>query len=362
MRILAALSPVRATALTAALLALVVFNPVAAVRAAEKRVMTIFNFSEYIDPEVYRQFEKLHNCTVKEVTFETPEEALNKMIAGGSRTFDVCAVGGAFMIPPAIAQGVIRPLDHSKIPNLKNLSREHQNPHYDPNNRHSIPYQWGTTGIFIRKDLLPAGGFSLKALFESQRQFGRFVLIDSVREMLGFANIYQGKPLNDVSMDVLKNAVSIIGKAKNARNFMGFDGGIGGRSKVIAGTADYAIVYSGDAIRVLDQYAGKFAYVIPTEGGIIWVDQLCIAKEAPNPDLAHAFLNYILDAKVGAQISNWTKYPTPNEAAKPFLNKEDLTNPAIYPTAAEMKKLQYIEYLGDKETLRNDAWTAIKGN
>lgn len=331
-------------------------------KSSPTREMTVFNFSEYIDPEVYRQFEKLHHCTVKEVTFETPEEGLNKMIAGGSRTFDVCAVGGAFMIPPAIAQGVIRELDHSKIPNLKNLSASHQNPHYDPHNRHSIPYQWGTTGVFIRKDLLPKEGISLKAFFEGSREIGRFVLIDSVREMLGFANIYQGKPLNDVSLAVLKQSVTTITRAKNSKRFMGFDGGIGGRSKVVAGSADYAIVYSGDAIRVLDQYEGKFTYVIPTEGGIIWVDQLCIAKNAPNPDLAHAFLNYILDAKVGAQISNWTKYPTPNEAAKTFIKKEDLANPAIYPRPEDLQKLQYIEYLGDKETLRNDAWTAIKAN
>ena len=159
---------------------------------------------------------------------------------------------------------------------------------------------------------------------------------------------------------MLKKSVGLIAKAKNTKNFMGFDGGIGGRSKVVAGTADYAIIYSGDAIRVLDQYAGRFTYVIPNEGGVMWVDQLCIAKDAPNPDLAYAYLNYVLDAKIGAQISNWTKYPTPNEAAKQFIKKEDLANPAIYPGPAEMKKLHFVEYLGDKETLRNDAWTAIK--
>jgi spermidine/putrescine transport system substrate-binding protein len=331
-------------------------------KAGEKRVMTIFNFSEYIDPEVYRQFERLHGCTVKEITFETPEEALNKMVAGGSRTFDVCAVGGNFMMPSAIAQRVIRPLDHAKIPNLKNLAPEYRNPHYDPNNQHSIPYQWGTTGIFIRKDLLPEGGFSLKSIFEGQKQLGRFVLIDSVREMLGYANLYQGAALNDVQIEVLKKSVGLIARTKNSKNCMGFDGGIGGRSKVVAGTADYAIIYSGDAIRVLDQYAGKFAYVIPNEGGVLWVDQLCIARDAPNPDLAYAFLNYVLDAQIGAQISHWTKYPTPNAAAKALIKKEDLANPVIYPTPEQMKKLHYVEYLADKETLRNDAWVAIKAN
>lgn len=327
--------------------------------AAEKRVLTIFNWSEYIDPEVYRQFEQKYDCTIKETTFETPEEALNKMVAGGSRIFDVCAVGGNSMMPAAIAQGVLKPLDHARLPNLKHLSQAFRNPGYDPGNRFSIPYQWGTTGIFIRRALLPADGFSLAAFFDPAKQLGRFLLIDSEREMIGYAHIFAGKPLNSVDLADLKAAIAALGGAKKSKNFMGFDGGIGGRSKVIGGTADYAIIYSGDAIRVLGDNPG-FTYVLPKEGAVAWVDQLCIAKDAPNADLAYAFLNHVLDPKVAAQISNWTKYPTPVESAKEFIAKEDIANPAIYPDEVQMKKLQFVEYLGDKETIRNDAWSAIK--
>jgi spermidine/putrescine transport system substrate-binding protein len=134
--------------------------------ADEKPTLTIFNWSEYIDPEVYSQFEKEFNCKVKEVTFETPEEAINKIIAGGIRTFDVCSVGSDFMVPTAIAQNVFKKLDHTRIPNLKNLAPLFQDPGYDPGNSHTIPYQWGTTGVFIREGLVPADGFSMDAFFK----------------------------------------------------------------------------------------------------------------------------------------------------------------------------------------------------
>jgi spermidine/putrescine transport system substrate-binding protein len=335
----------------------------AAVSFAEEKtkpVLTILNWSEYIDTEVYRQFEKEFNCEVKETNFETPEEALNKMVAGGSRTFDVCAVGGGFKMQAAIAQDVLKKLDHSKLPNLKNLAPRFQDPSYDPGNAYSIPYQWGTTGVIIRKDILPEGGFSMSAIFDPTKEIGRYVLIDSTLEMIGYAHLYNGKPVNSVELPDLKSAIDLLVAAKNSKNFVGFEGGVGGRGKVVAGVADFAVVYNGDAIRVLEEYPGKFEYVIPNEGSPLWVDQLCIAKDAPNADLAYAFLNYVLDAKIGAQISNWTKYATPNEAAKAYITPEDLANPTIYPDAETEKRLQLLEGVGEKEPLRIEAWTAIK--
>jgi len=328
--------------------------------AAEKPVLTVLNWSEYIDTEVYRQFEKEFNCIVQETNFETPEEALNKMVAGGSRTFDVCAVGGGFKMQAAIAQGVLKKLDHSKLPNLKNLSPLFQNPAYDPGNAYSIPYQWGTTGVLIRSDLLPKDGFSMSALFDPKKELGRFILIDSTIETIGYANLYRGKPVNSVELTDLKAAIKLLTAAKKSKKFMGFEGGVGGCSKVVAGTADYAIVYNGDAGRVIEENPGRFTYVIPNEGAPMWVDQLCIAKDAPNAELAYAFINYVLDAKIGAQISNWTKYATPNQAAKEFILPEDLKNTAIYPDAATEARLHLLEGVGEKEPLRLEAWTAIK--
>ncbi len=331
-------------------------------RAEEKPTLTVFNWTEYIDPQVYVQFEKEFNCTIKEVTFETPEEAINKMIAGGTRTFDVCSVGSDFMVPSGIAQGVFKKLDHSKIPNLKNLAPLFQDPGYDPGNAFTIPYQWGTTGVFIRKELVPAGGLTLDAFFKPGAELGRFSMIDSVREMLAYANIRQGRPANEIEIATLKKSIELLTSAKNSKKFMGFEGGIGGIAKVVAGTSDYAIGYNGDALRNIAENPGKFTYVIPNEGAPVWVDSLGIAKDAPNEALAYAFLNYVLDAKIGAQISTFTKYASPNAAAKPLLSAEDIANPIVYPTEAQMAKLQFLKNLGAKETIRNDAWTAVKSN
>jgi len=134
---------------------------------------------------------------------------------------------------------------------------------------------------------------------------------------------------------------------------------VGGKNKVADGTATLAVVYSGDALKAC-QENDQLAYGVPREGSIIWVDAMTIPVNAPNPDAAHQFINFILDAKVGARLSEFTCYATPNAASLPLLKQEDRENPAIYPPEETLKKLEYLEDLGDDSKLYDEIWTAVK--
>ncbi|MCC7373618.1 MAG: extracellular solute-binding protein, partial [Verrucomicrobiales bacterium] len=126
-------------------------------------------------------------------------------------------------------------------------------------------------------------------------------------------------------------------------------------------SAALAVVYSGEAARGMAEDA-ELRYVLPSEGSQIWVDTLAIPARAPHRELAETFINYLLDAKVGARISNFTQFATPNRAAREFVRPEDLRNPAIYPSEEMMKKLEFLDDLGGRTRLFDEVWTHVKAN
>ncbi|MGH9464128.1 MAG: ABC transporter substrate-binding protein, partial [Thermoanaerobaculia bacterium] len=139
----------------------------------------------------------------------------------------------------------------------------------------------------------------------------------------------------------------------------GFEGGVGGKNKVLGRAVTAAVVYNGDAVRGTADDPETY-YFVPREGGVIWVDNLVVPAEAPHRDAAERFINFILDPEVGAQLSNFNQYATPNKAAKPFINPDDLANPAIYPPAEIMAALEFVVDLGDDNRLYDEVWTQIK--
>ena len=211
---------------------------------------------------------------------------------------------------------------------------------------------------------LDQGTTSTRALvFDAAKQPGPFVLIDSMRDMMAAALKFQGKSINTKSPEELKAAGDVILQAKKSKNMLGFQGGVGGKDMVVSGNAALAIVYNGDAIRAImeePKEERKLDFVVPKEGTLIWVDTMVIPAKAPNADAAHKFINYILDGEVGAKLSNFNRYATPNFASMPKINAEDRANPAIYPSEELMKKMEYLEDVGDATRLYDEVWTAVK--
>jgi spermidine/putrescine transport system substrate-binding protein len=280
--------------------------------------------------------------------------------AGGVSQYDVVVVSD-HAIPVLAKLGLLQPLDPKQIPNLKNISKTFISPPYDKENKFSVPYQWGTIGLMYRKDKIAKIDPTWGLFFDPAKQPGPFVLINSMRDMMAAALKYQGHSVNSRDKEELKAAGKLILQAKKSEKSLGFEGGVGGKNKVVAGDAVLAIVYNGDAIRAMDEDKDKKVdFVLPKEGTVIWVDAMTIPAKSSNPKAAHQFINFILDPKVGAVLSDFNRYATPNAASLPLVNKEDRKNPAIYPSEEMVKKMEYLEDIGKDSALYDEVWTAIK--
>lgn len=325
--------------------------------ALAQKEMRLFIWSEYMDPEIIKAFEKQNNLKVRIDLYESNEDMLAKLQAGGVSQYDVI-VPGDYIIPTLINLKLIQPLDKSKVPNLKNLDPKFANPPYDPGNKYSAAYQWGVSGIMYRKDKVQSPPDSWAAILDPKGS-GPFVLMDSIREMMGGALRYLGYSINTKDPKQVQAAGKLLLDAKKSSRALGFEGGVGAKNRLVAGTATYAVVYNGDAIKAAGE-SKNVAFVVPKEGAALFVDNMAIPARAPNPDAANKFINFILDAKIGAQLSNYNRYATPNKAALAFINKDDLKNPAIYPSEAIKSKLEFVLDLGKDSRLYDEVWTAVK--
>jgi spermidine/putrescine transport system substrate-binding protein len=330
--------------------------------AAEKE-LKIFIWSEYMDEEnMPKDFEKATGIKVRLDLYESNEDMMAKLQAGGVAQYDLI-VPSDYIMPSLINLKLVQPLDHSKIPNLKNLGNKFQQTTFDPGNKYSVGYQWGTVGLMYRKDRIKADDVKSWAIvFDPKKDPGPFALIDSVREMMGISLLYLGYDFNSIDPKELKAAADLLVQTKRRQSCLGFKGGVGGKNDVVAGAASAAIVYNGDAIQAIAEDPAKLGFVVPKEGSEIWLDSMCIPAQAPNPDAAHKWINWILDPKVNASLSNFNHYATPDDAAKPYLNKEDLENPGVWPPPEVMKSLHFTKDLGKDNRIMDEAWTRAKSH
>jgi len=340
----------------AGLLTFVLSVLVAAAAWAGQNDLNVFIWSEYIDPKIIEQFQKEYNCKVTVDLYEDNESMMAKLQSGGSSLYDIC-VPSDYIIPALLKERLLAPLRPANIPNLKNLDPQFANREYDPGNKYSVPYQWGTTGIYIRKakdEVIPE---TWGLFFDPKLQPGPFLFIDDSRSTIGIALLYKGFPFDNTDKTQLRAARDLLLEAK--RRSRGFEGGVGGKNKVLAKVCKMAIVYNGDAVRGMKEDPETY-YFVPREGSEIWLDNIAIPAKAPHRELAEKFINYILDPKVGAQLSTFNRYATPNLAAREFVTPEDLKNPAIYPSPEVMKTLHFVKDLGSKTQWYDELWTQIK--
>ena len=323
---------------------------------AQKNKLNVFIWSEYIDPKVVEQFEKEFDCKVTIDLYEDNESMMAKLQSGGASLYDIC-VPSDYIVSALLKERLLAPLRPENIPNMKNLDPQFANREFDPGNKYSVPYQWGTTGIYIRKGKDETIPETWGLLFDPKLQPGPFLFIDDARPTIGVALLYKGYEFNNTDKTQLREARDLLLEAK--KRSRGFEGGVGGKNKVLAKVCKMAMVYNGDAARGMKDDPDT-CYFVPREGSEIWLDNLAIPAKAPHRDMAEKFVNFILDAKIGAQVSNFNRYATPNRAAREFIAPEDLKNPAIYPTAEMMPKLHFAKDLGAKTQWYDELWTQIK--
>jgi spermidine/putrescine transport system substrate-binding protein len=255
-----------------------------------------------------------------------------------------------------IKQGKLAALDLSKIPNAGNVAARFRRPAYDPEGRYSLPYQWGTMGLVYRTDKLPDFQASWAAVLDPKAQPGPVVLLDSMRDLIGAALLAGGRSPNTRDAGELAEAGRRLEAARTSR-LLGFYGSPDSVDKVLAGDAWVGIAYNGDALVKLDENTD---FVLPVEGTIVWVDAMTIPADSPHQDQAYAFLNFILDAEVGAALSDYISYATPNQASQPLVDAEMRDDPRIYPPESSLSSSAMLEDVEEATTLYDQVWTRVK--
>ena len=320
--------------------------------------LNIFTWSEYLPPEVVADFEKRFVCKVVLDFYDSPEAMLTKVQSGGSSLYDIVVPSDETMAS-LIGQNLVATIDHRKLPNLKNLEPRFLNQAFDPGNKFSIPYQWGTLGILARTMPGQPLESSWSLFFDPKKQPGSIVLLDSPSDMIRAALKFKGYDFNSTNPKHLKEVRDLLADAK--KRSRGFANTVAARKAVLDKTARAAIVYSGDGIQVTKEDPA-ITYFIPREGSLIFIDSLVILRQAPHPDLAHKFINYILEPEIGARISNTYLFATPNREAKKLIHSELLTNSVVYPNDETMQRLEFAKHLGRDSRLYDQVWTSVKSN
>lgn len=325
------------------------------------QTLSVYNWSTYVAEDTISNFEALCGVTVVYDVFESNESLLSRL-RQGNPGYDII-VPTDYMVQLMITEDLLEPLDHSLIPNFANLIPELTNQAFDPENRYSVPYQWGTQGFGYNLDRTGEPITTWEQFFNYP---GPVAMLEDPRGTIGVALLLLGyDPNSQNSAEIAEAAQYIINHGSNVVALAKDDG----QAYLERGDVDVVVEYSGDIFQVIDScdQAGDactttYGYAIPEEGGVVWVDNMAIPTGAPNPALAHAFIDYILDAQVGADISNYTAFATPNQAALDagLIDPELLENPGIYPSDETLARLFFVEEVPDAEIDYIDAWDEIR--
>lgn len=319
----------------------------------KQREMNLYIWSAYITKEIVAGFEAKTGIKVHYDTYDSNEALLEKMMSGVA-DYDVI-VPSDYMVRVMTKQNLLESLDHSKIPNLKNLTARFQNPSYDPNNAHSIPYVWGTSGIGYNKTKVTDPVDSWSILWNPKYK-DRILMLEDEREVFGVALKWKGYSLNSTVPAQLDEAKGLLMQQKplvKTYTSSNFD------EILLSGDVWLAHGWSGQLAKAADQNK-DLAYVVPKEGGTIWVDNMAMSASAKHKAEAYEFINYCLDPKIGADIVNYNGYASPNQAARPFIKPEYLNDAARYPSEATLAKCEFIEDLGETSQLLDRLWTEVK--
>ncbi len=317
--------------------------------------LSVYNWTTYIAEDTIANFEALCDVDVTYDTFPTDDEMLAR-IRQGNPGYDIVVPSGSVTYL-MIDEGLLLPLDRDNIPNYANLDPTFTGLDFDPDNTYTVPYQWGTIGIGYNTE---AVGEEITSWSQLWSYGGPTSWLEDVRAMMGVALQILGYDPNTRDP----------GEVAEARDFLVENGGNvvymnqdDGQEVLLRGEADIVTEYSGDIFQIIDECeCDTYAYVIPDEGTNFWVDNLAIPVDAPNKALAEVFIDYVLDAKVGADISNYTAYGSPNAASieQGLIDEELLSDPGIYPTEETLSRLFFVQQDAELERLYNDAWDELR--
>lgn len=332
---------------------LVVFAIGGKAHAAKGGELNVFIWSNYLPDNVIAEFESRYDANLNVELYDSNEALLAKLQSGGVN-YDII-VPSDYMVTVLREQGFLDELNRDKLTNISNLDPQFVGLTFDPLNQVSVPYMWGTTGIAYRKDKVIDPVESWAVLWDA-RYKDRIAMLDDIREVFGAALKFLGKSENSTDMNAIQGAANLLMEQKllvKAYDSGGFD------QMLLSGDVWIAQAYSGQIAKAIAENP-MIGYVIPKEGCTIFLDNMCVPRNSLHKELAHEFINFVLEAKIAADIANGTGYSSASLAARPLIRPDLLANEAAYPPRDAIDRCEFIREIGPAVSAYDRLWTVIK--
>ena len=326
----------------------------------------VYNWGEYIDESVIDEFEKETGIKVVYDLFETNEEMYPVIEAGGVKYDAVCP--SDYIIQKMAQNSLLSEINFDNIPNLKEIDPKYleMSKSFDPENKYSVPYCWGTVGILYNTSMVAPEDAPTKWSDLWDEKFNDNILMqDSVRDAFMVALKSLGYSMNTASEEEINEAKDLLIKQKPLVQAYVIDQV---RDKMIGGEAAVGVIYSGEMLYIQNEVKElgldySLEYVIPEEGTNLWIDSWVIPVNAPNKENAEKWINFLCRPDIAKKNFDYITYPTPNKGAFDLLDPELKDNKAVFPDDAMLKNSEVYQYLGDEvDRLYNDAWKEVKSN
>ena len=340
----------------------------AASGSADGGELYVYNWGEYIDEDVISQFEEETGITVVYDLFETNEE-MYPVIEAGAVNYDVVCPSD-YMIQKMRENDLLAELNFDNIPNIAQIDPAYMemSQAFDPENKYSVPYCWGTVGILYNTRLLDELGVPAPTKWADlwdERLSGEILMQDSVRDAFMVALKKDGYSMNSESKDELEQAKQELLDQKPLVQAYVIDQV---RDKMIGGEAAVGVIYSGEMLYIQDEVANlgldyNLEYVIPEEGTNLWLDSWVIPKNAKNKENAEKWIDFMCRPEIAKANFEYITYPTPNKGAFELLDEDMQNNKAVFPDIDSLKDSEVYKYLGDDtDAIYNELWKEVKAN
>lgn len=317
--------------------------------------LNFYTWDTYIGRDTLSDFREASGVRVSASYFSTNDELFARLRADNPG-YDVIVPSNEFVARMREAD-MLLPLDMEKIPNFQNIAPEFQTADYDPAPRHCVPYTWLVTGIGYRKSRVNGVPDSWKWLYDSDLYKGRIALLSEAADLIRLGAKYLGKSLNGLTEDDIRRVEAMLIRQKpNIKAFHEDNG----QDLLLAGDVDLVMEFNGDIAQIAAEDP-DIGFVVPVEGSLLNADTLAIPRGAPRVDLAHQFINYLLDADAGRHIAETILYPTPNAAAKAKMPENYRNDPMIFPTGPGMDGSEWGKFEGaEQQRLFEEAVTRVR--
>ncbi len=319
--------------------------------------LTLYNWAEYMPQSVLDAFGKEYGIKVNYIVYDTMEEAEQRII-DGNLAFDIAVVEHD-SVARLVSHGSLAGIDYHNVPNFKNISADFRDLAFDPGNRYLVPYNWGTTGLIVRSDLVNPFPTRWADLW-NPRYAGHIAIRAQPTELINVALKSLGYPLNSSDPAHLEQALRRLIELKKAATFVDVKAELA-IAGLLTGDTWILLGWTGDALLAADQNP-SMRYVIPQDGTLLWGDGFVISANSAHKDTAEKFINFILRPEISAQIVNEYYYPTANEAALGLVDPAIRNNPILFPAREDIRNGEWYQPLSpERQRLYDNIWARFEG-